>query len=97
MAKQIQGEDDLQRVPIRSQREARRLHAEQKGEKLEGSQQQRSIKEFLSKLKDKKNSTEVLQKLAERRGRTHRQTNLERFLLYIIVIFISIFIFILIV
>ena len=47
----------------RTAREARLFHAEQKGGKLGGRQQQRSIKEFLSKLKDNKNSTEVPQKL----------------------------------
>ena len=50
-------------VPIRSQREARRLHAEQKGGPLEGTRQQKSIKDFLAKIKNKKNYPEVHQKL----------------------------------
>ena len=44
--------------PSRSKREARRHHAEHKGGKLEGSQQQRTIKEFLTKIKSQKNSLE---------------------------------------
>ena len=43
----------------RTAREARKSHAEHKGGKLGGSQEQRTIKEFLAKIKEKKkNSTD---------------------------------------
>ena len=60
----------------RSKREARLHHAEHKGGKLEGSLQQRTIKEFLDKIKSRKNSRENTGSLVHQPDRRGAQEDL---------------------
>ena len=58
------GKKPVQVTQHRTQREARRSHAEHKGGKLGGTSQQKTIKEVLAKIKNRKNSPEDTTELA---------------------------------